>query len=112
MIRSSTASWAHWSAVCWFIEGSNAVTFEGMLTDGIAGKTHTWPVAETGPELLLGGSAAAAVTDTQVAQSGPEPTPRASLGVEPSGGSGAGSAPRVESWAATCRAVAHKSVPP
>src|SRR5207245_6454582 len=81
IIRSSTTSCAHRSARSWVIEASKAITLDGMLTDGIGGSTQTWVEAETGIELVGGGSAEPALEKSQVATAGPAPTVSASWGV-------------------------------
>src|SRR4030081_2612446 len=60
MMRSSTVSCAIVLAACWFIDGSNAVTFESSVTDGIGGSVHTRPDAETGVDSPGAGSAESA----------------------------------------------------
>src|SRR5258708_3900528 len=91
MIRSSATSCAILSATDWVIEGSNELTFEARLADGIGGRFHTRPVAETGPESAAGGSAPAAAPGTHLATGRPQGPPfkvnaRARPGARPAGG--------------------------
>src|SRR5882762_3718705 len=77
------------------MDGSNAFTFEAMLTAGIGGSIHTRAEAEPGPELPAGGRAELALSENHPAGAGPSPTVRVTVGVEPSARPAAVSGPCV-----------------
>src|SRR5205807_5064358 len=94
------------------MDGSKATTFDGTRTDGIGGRIHTRPEAETGVALPDGGSADPATLTAHDPRPGPEPTVRVNFGVDPSGSSGAGSTLCSESSADTGSAVIRRSARP
>src|SRR5438105_14057109 len=94
------------------MDGSKATTFDGTRTDGIGGRIHTPPEAETGVALPDGASADPATSTAHDARPGPEPTVRVNSGVDPSGSSGAGSPLCSESAADTASAAITRSATP
>src|SRR5882672_7161334 len=101
MTRSSTMSCAILAAACGVMEGSNAITFEAMLTEGMDGRIQTRADAELGAEFPAGGSAKIALSETHPATAGPVPTVRVTVGVDPSASPAAASGPWVDRSAAT-----------
>src|SRR6267378_2719968 len=77
------------------MDGSNAFTFEAMITDGIGGRIQTRAEAEPGPELPAGGRAELALSENHPAMAGPSLTVRVTVGVEPSASPGAACGPCV-----------------
>src|ERR1700682_65274 len=77
------------------------MTLGATVTVGIVGRRYSCADAEAGPEFRDGGRAAPAAVDTQLAMSGPAPTARGRVGVDPSASPAAGTGLWVERSAAT-----------